>query len=182
MNENAFSDSINENRPKHILKAKEIFGRIRTFDLNETKEMYSLSDKQANKVYEMHQAHGQKLYKAIDLYSGTLFKELKIEEKDKEWFNEHVVIIDALYGIIKPNEKIAPYRLDFNVPFPMDLKEFWSDIVTAELEGYKIINLASKEFSSLIKGEMETPTLDGVGNIKSQRGRKLNEIIKKENI
>ena len=181
MDTSAPNDSINENRPKHILKAKEIFGIIRTFDLEKTKEIYSLSDKKAQQIYEMHKGHGQKLYKAIDLYSGTLFKELEIKEEDKEWINDNVLIIDALYGVIKPNEKIAPYRLDFNVKFPIDLKDFWFDIISKELEGHEIINLASKEYSSLINLDMNTPKLDGVGNIKSQRGRKLKELIKNRN-
>ena len=177
MNINSTSDSINKNRPKHILKAKGIFNKIRFFDLAKTKNIYSLSDKKAKEVYEMHQDHGKKLYKAIDLYSGTLFKELEIKEEDIKWFNEHVLIIDALYGVIKPNEKIAPYRLDFNIKFPINLRAFWSDIISKDLEGYKIINLASKEYSSLINFEMTTPKLDGIGNIKSQRGRKLNQLI-----
>ena len=172
------NDPINENRPKHILMAKEIFTTIRSFDLEKTKKIYGLSDKKTEEVYKMHQGHGTKLYKAIDLYSGTLFKELDIKEKDKKWFNDHVVIIDALYGIIKPNEKVAPYRLDFNVKFPIDLKKYWSDTISKELDGYEIINLASKEFSSLINLKMITPELDGTGNIKSQRGRKLNELMK----
>ena len=178
MDINAPSDEINENRPKHILRAKEIFGKIKEFDLEQTKNIYSLSDKKAEEVFKMHKDHGQKLYKAIDLYSGTLFKELKLSEEDKEWVNENVIILDALYGVIKPNEKIAPYRLDFNVPFPIDLKEFWKVLINKELEGFKVINLASKEFSSLIESEVITPELDGVGNIKTQRGRKLMEFIK----
>ena len=166
-------------RPKHILTAKGVFGPIRKLSLEETKTTYKLSDKKAKEVYEMHQAHGQELFYAIDMYAGQVFKELNIDEYDKEFLNEHVLILDALYGVIKPFDLIAPYRLDFKTDIGVDLKETWTDKINEELKGYKIINLASKEFSSLVKQEMLEIDLDKDLQIKKARGMALHKMLSK---
>ena len=166
-------------RPKHILTAKGVFGPIRKLSLEETKKTYNLSDKKAKEVYEMHQTHGQQLFYAIDMYAGQVFKELNIDEYDKEFLNEHLLILDALYGIIKPYDLIAPYRLDFKTNIGVDLKEIWTDKINKELNGYKIINLASKEFSSLVKHEMIEIDLDKDLQIKKARGMALHKMLSK---
>ena len=165
-------------RPKNILMAKEIFGKIRSWDINKTKEVYKLSDKMTKDVYEMHQAHGQKLYYAIEMYGGEVFKQLKLDEYDKEWLNNHVVILDALYGVVKPYDTIAPYRLDFNVKFDFDLKNFWKETINNDLKDFELYNLASKEFSSLIDLPMTEVELEKASTIKKQRGLTLHKIIK----
>ena len=165
-------------RPKNILMAKEIFGKIRSWDIDKTKEVYKLSDKMTKDVYEMHQAHGQKLYYAIEMYGGEVFKQLKLDEYDKEWLNNHVVILDALYGVVKPYDTIAPYRLDFNVKFDFDLKNFWKETINNDLKGFELYNLASKEFSSLIDLPMTEVELEKASTIKKQRGLTLHKIIK----
>ena len=70
------------------------------------------------------------------------------------------------------------YRLDFKVPFFFDLKEFWKNKINEELKGYEIINLASKEFSSLINHEMIEVKLVNGKTIKQSRGKTLDLIIK----
>ena len=165
-------------RPKNILMAKEIFGKIRSWDIDKTKEVYKLSDKMTKDVYEMHQAHGQKLYYAIEMYGGEVFKQLKLDEYDKEWLNNHVVILDALYGVKKPYDTIAPYRLDFNVKFDFNLKNFWKETINNDLKDFELYNLASKEFSSLIDLPMKEVELESASTIKKQRGLTLHKILK----
>ena len=166
-------------RPKHILTAKGIFGPIRNLSLEETKDVYKLSDKKAKEVFEMHKAHGQELFYAIEMYAGQVFKELNLDEYDKDFLNEHVIILDALYGVIKPFDLIAPYRLDFKTDIGIDLKKTWADKINKELDGFKIINLASKEFSSLVKHEMIEIDLDKEIQIKKARGLALHKLLSK---
>ncbi len=179
-----FSNPIDktEPRPKYILTAKEIFPKFKQLTLEQHKELYGLSDKKTQEVYNIHQSHGQQLFYAIEMYSGTVFKQLKLDQYDKEWLNEHVVILDALYGVIKPYDLIAPYRIDFNLKQDMvNLKEKWSDKINDYFKDEdEVINLASQEFSQFVKKEMtEFNFLDKTVSIKKQRGIKLHELIKK---
>lgn len=99
-----------------------------------------------------------------------------INNVDKSWIDKHVVIIDALYGILKPYDLISPYRLDFKTNIGIDLKATWKDIINNELKDTKIYNLASKEFSELISHIIDNLKLDP-GPIKVARGKRLNKII-----
>ena len=71
-------------RPHTLDMAREIFKVIRGYSLEQTKEIYSLSDAMAKKVYDMHQEHGKKLFYAIEMFSGEVFKQLKLDEYDKD--------------------------------------------------------------------------------------------------
>ena len=164
-------------RPMHILRAKEVFGKIRPLSLEETKTTYNLSDKKANEVYTMHQEHGKELYFAIEMYYGQVFRELNLTEYDKEFLNEHLVILDALYGVVKPFDLIAPYRLDFKTKIDMDLKSFWKKEINEYFEGFDVVNLASKEFSSLIEKEMIELDVKSDIQIKKARGMALHNIL-----
>lgn len=169
-------------RPKTLDMAREIFGKIRPLNIEETKKMFSLSDSMAEKVWQIHQDHGKEIFNAIEMFNGTVFKELKLDEYDKEWVDKHVRIIDPLYGILRPYDTTGLYRLDYTVPFFFNIKEFWRDTVNKELEGYRIINLASKEYSSIVDLPMETPKLEEGNSIKQQRGKTLHKILKNKGL
>ena len=180
MNFNAEFSTENTLRPKHLDVAKNIFSVIRNLSEQQTKSIYKLSEKKTAEVFKMHKEHGQKLYYAFDLYDGLFYKQLdSLSKTQKKWVNEHVLIIDALYGFIKPYEKIGSYRLDFTIKLPgVNTKEIWIDLINKELDGYDIYNLASKEFSNLIKHSLITIPLLKEGNIKIARGKKLMQMIK----
>ncbi len=97
------------------------------------------------------------LYKALDLYDGLCFRSLKksgLSVKELEYLNKNLYILSALYGCLKPNEYIYPYRLDFNMRNDLgNLYKIWQDEVykiICQDSNEVIINLASDEFSKLI--------------------------------
>ncbi len=164
-------------RPQTIKLAKNVFKEIRSWDLEKTKNVYKLSDKKTLEVFNMHQNHGKKLFYAIECFYGTVFKELDLKLYDKEYLQEHLRIIDPLYGILKPYDTIGTYRLDFMVKFPFNLKKYWEEVVNKELKDYEIVNLASKEYSSIIKLPMKELVLEEGSSIKQRRGKTLHKIL-----
>ena len=169
-------------RPKTLPMAREIFKLIKPMSLEETKNLYSLSDKKAKEVWQMHQEHGNELFYAIEMFSGQVFKELNLDEYDKEYLNEHVRIIDPLYGILKPYDTVGLYRLDFKVPFKFNLKEYWKQTVNDELKDCEIINLASLEYSSIITHPMKEIELEPGNSIKQKSGKTLHKLLKNKEI
>lgn len=95
--------------------------------------------------------------KAFYMYDGMCYKNIKREEFDEcdlEYIKEHLIIISALYGVLKPFDLINPYRLDFLMKTKMgNLYKFWEDEIAKEVlkDENLIINLASDEFSKVIK-------------------------------
>lgn len=95
--------------------------------------------------------------KAFYMYDGMCYKNINREEFDNcdlEYIKEHLIIISALYGAVKPFDLINPYRLDFLMKTKMgNLYKFWEDEIAKEVlkDENLIINLASDEFSKVIK-------------------------------
>ena len=94
-------------------------------------------------------------YAAIQTYTGLAYRQLNLEDyKEEEWIylRDHVRILSALYGILKPEDRMLPYRLDFTMPFPHpSLRQRWmTHLVSYFEEEDWILNCASEEYSSLL--------------------------------
>lgn len=100
----------------------------------------------------------QTLHTAIDLYSGLVFKEMNIfsyNAMQLDYMDQHLRILSAFYGILKPSTGIWPYRLDMTMKLKgLNLNRHWADHMNAYFQGEVILNLASKEFSRLVKMPM----------------------------
>lgn len=93
--------------------------------------------------------------KAIRLYTGLVYDQLKLDEYDEaQWayLNDHVRILSAMYGLLHPQSQIWPYRLDYSMRLPaLRLKALWKDKIAGALaEEDWIIDLSSQEFGSLL--------------------------------
>ena len=59
----------------------------------------------------------KKSYQSINLYNGISFRTLDmntLSKDDKQYIYDNLLICSALYGPIRPDSLIKPYRLDFN--------------------------------------------------------------------
>lgn len=131
-----------------------IVEEIKKLPKNEFQKMYKLSDKLIDSVYNYYQHFNRHdNYIAFDFYLGESFKAFDfttLHEKDISFLNKHVMILDALYGIIKPLDGIRPYRMDFTIKHT---KSQWKQVIEQyfiEQEHQEVLSLASKEFSNLL--------------------------------
>lgn len=92
-----------------------------------------------------------------DVYLGLDIHSLPIDKLDA--LQEKVRILSGLYGILKPLDKILPYRLEMGTQLTIgqhkNLYEFWKTKITKmindELDNDELfINLASNEYFSAI--------------------------------
>lgn len=86
-----------------------------------------------------------------DVYTGIDVPNLS--KKDLEFAQDHLRMLSGLYGVIRPLDLIAPYRLEMGTklanPKGKNLYEFWGDKISKLLnedEPEVIINLASNEY------------------------------------
>jgi cytoplasmic iron level regulating protein YaaA (DUF328/UPF0246 family) len=98
-------------------------------------------------------------FPAIYGFNGEVYKGFdadSLSEKQRLYAQEHVRILSGLYGILKPLDMIAPYRLEMGTKWDItpkikNLYQFWDKKITTYLnnefkENEPIINLASTEY------------------------------------
>lgn len=198
------------NRPAGEVQASEIMAHVATLSATDIAEVVKVSLPMAAKIARMAYEFPNKSMglKAIDAYTGVVFKAFdypSLSEKEKELTADNVVIISSLYGWLKPNDIIKPYRFDFTTPIaPEDkaLNTFWRKDVTIELVRFlkdrretSILNLLPadaakcidwklvKRFAKVWKVDFKEPK-DGsgwrtphAGKLKAFRGQLLRDII-----
>jgi len=119
-----------------------------------------------------------------DVYWGLEAKSLS--EDDLAYAQDHLRILSGLYGVLRPLDKIQPYRLEMGTKLAnargKSLYDFWgtrlADTLNAELESHAdktIVNLASNEyFKAVAKKSIESPVISAKFlNIKDGQARAL---------
>ena len=105
--------------------------------------------------------------KAFYMYDGMCYKNIKREEFDEcdlEYIREHLIIISALYGVLKPFDLINPYRLDFLMKTKMgNLYNFWKDDIDGKLKKHSTI---SKKARGMMLNFMTKNKIENIEDIK----------------
>lgn len=90
-----------------------------------------------------------------DVYGGLGARELS--RPQVRWVQEHVAILSGLYGVLRPLDRLQPYRLEMGTrlanPLGRDLYAFWhtriAEHLNERLAGQRapvVVNLASEEY------------------------------------
>ena len=94
-------------------------------------------------------------------FAGDVYEGLRADtlaRADLEWAQQHVAILSGLYGVLRPLDKLQPYRLEMGTALATargrDLYAFWGDTIATHLNRLQrgerapvIVNLASQEYS-----------------------------------
>jgi cytoplasmic iron level regulating protein YaaA (DUF328/UPF0246 family) len=91
-----------------------------------------------------------------DVYEGLAAHTLKAADLD--WAQRHLVILSGLYGVLRPLDRLQPYRLEMGTalanPRGKDLYAYWGDQLAEHLNQRQaddarpvIVNLASVEYA-----------------------------------
>ncbi|MDH5541254.1 MAG: peroxide stress protein YaaA [Rhizobacter sp.] len=95
-----------------------------------------------------------------DVYGGLDAPSLS--EADLAWAQKHVAILSGLYGLLRPLDRMQPYRLEMGTalrnPRGKDLYAYWAGVITPHLNrrlaGEKeriVVNLASQEYFGAVR-------------------------------
>ena len=184
---------IGENKLKYEHVSNEIYNCLKTLDLSEILSAYKISEKLALEVKAMIKTYSKSpSSEAISAYTGSVYREIKVEtysEDDLKYLQNNIRILSSFYGVLKPLDLIRPYRLDMKTKLKeVNIKSIWSELYSEEFNCEDVIvNLASKEFSSLIKADfVNVEFKDYSGDkylvkgtyAKTARGKMVNEIVK----
>ena len=145
----------------HLVKIMQEKGSV------DIKQLMGVSDAIAELNYQRYQSFeipyaNKSSHPAITLFDGDVYKNIRTEEwtiEDFKYAQECGFILSGLYGVIRPLDRILPYRLEMGTPLEngrgKNLYAFWGDRITSQistqLNGEPLINLASKEYFKSIK-------------------------------
>ena len=168
-------------------KKEHLVDIIQQFTLEEIKERFKTSDNLSQKTYDAYQNYHENslVYKT---YTGDAFKTLDLPSLEEKSIQKHVRILSALYGVLEPLNQISLYRLDFLTKLDFNLYDFWKTPITDYFNQLNrpIINLASKEFSSMLdKDNLKVPIYHfeflNTKSIKQTRGLFARTILENKN-
>lgn len=167
---------------------RKVLNVLQELSVPNIQSIMKVNEKIATKTYESHNniqfdAAGSP---ALYTYDGIQYKAMATElftNEDMIYANEHVRILSGLYGMLKPNTSIYPYRLEMQLKLPIDkaknLYEFWEEPIIEYLQNEEskhqvYVNLASLEYSKVIANFMKHEEVDFVTcTFKVQKGDKL---------
>ncbi|MDN5349076.1 MAG: uncharacterized protein PWQ54_472 [Bacteroidales bacterium] len=131
---------------------------------NDLSKMMKISDDLARLNYDRYQQWSNltdnQLKEAAFAFKGDVYQGLEIEKLSKDeiqFAQNHLRILSGLYGLLRPLDKIAPYRLemgtDLSVGKAKNLYEYWKTKITRQiseemklLNTNTLVNLASNEY------------------------------------
>lgn len=144
----------NLSQPFFIKEAEELYKSIKSMKQEEIKSVFRLSDKLLDRFNEMLDCMRFDTYvtPAIEAFDGLMYKRLdyiSLDDKAKKYLEDKLMICSGLYGLLRPNDGIYSYRLDFN-DMPK-LYGYWKDKLAKRLGDDVIVDVASAEFTKAIK-------------------------------
>ena len=136
-------------------QAVELAQQLAMYDVEVLEQMMKIKPELAMTVKSQYQDFDNQHTLVKDAYQGLVFKHLNLKDKNSNqlaYFQKHVRILSALYGLLKGNDGICAYRLDpVHKVNHQSLYQYWGNLIAKELDGKLIVNLASKEYEKLIK-------------------------------
>lgn len=151
-----------EGLPEFLGQAEEILTWLQTKSGEELKSLWKCNDKIAaeNIGRIRHMNLTGVLTPAILAYEGIAYQYMApaVFERDQYGYvQEHLRILSAFYGVLRPMDGVTPYRLEMQAKAAVgghkDLYELWGRRLYDAVrdDSGLIINLASKEYSKCIK-------------------------------
>ncbi len=148
--------------PVFLDRAEFLMEKIRYLSYDDQKSLWACNDKIAQENAQRFAAMDLKKQPtpAILAYDGiqyTYMAPAVFEDGQYGYVQDHLRILSAFYGVVKPMDGVVPYRLEMGAKTAVlgmkSLYDFWGDALYREVmdESRVLINLASKEYAKCIE-------------------------------
>lgn len=150
--------------PQFLDQATYLHEVLQNMDTTHLERLMGINAVLANRVREQIDNWGSKSKNSAaaltfrgDIYSGLAAT--KWQKDDATFAQEHLLIVSGLYGLLKPFDKIKPYRLEMGykliLPNNQKLDQFWKEQLTHALDTNDFyINLTAKEYFKVIEDQL----------------------------
>lgn len=152
---------------------KKVLAKLRKLKKTDIKQIMKIDKDLLNQTYQNIKDYNQNpLFKAFFSFDGLVFKGLdkqSYKEDNYQYIEDNLRILDAFYGILEPGTMIKQYRLDMKMKIGLNLYHHWE--LTKYFKDELIINLASDEFSKLIK----SPNMVTISFLQKKEDKYINQ-------
>ncbi|MBX9613049.1 MAG: peroxide stress protein YaaA [Burkholderiales bacterium] len=152
-------------RPQFVEQSAALIGVLRQKSPQQIAELMHLSDALAALNVARYQAWSSRFTvrnskQAVLAFNGDVYEGLNaktLTTQDLAWAQDHLCILSGLYGVLRPLDRLQPYRLEMGTalatPRGKNLYQFWgaqiSEYLNTRLAADTtpvVINLASQEY------------------------------------
>ena len=156
------SDKVKETYPLFQKDANILAEAARKISVSGLQKMMNISEDLATLNRERFQAFeeassSRNSKQAAFAFNGDTYQGLEaatLSAKDLDYAQDHLRILSGMYGVLRPLDRIQPYRLEMGrkmkVKGSETLYDFWGERIGAALDvvadGAPVINLASTEY------------------------------------
>jgi cytoplasmic iron level regulating protein YaaA (DUF328/UPF0246 family) len=168
-------------QPRLATHSAELINELKTLSPEAIAELMHISPKLAELNYERFHSYettftATNSRQAILAFTGGVYQGMSLPDwsaSDFDAAQQQIRILSGLYGVLRPLDRMQPYRLEMGTKFPNargnNLYQFWGSTITEQLnkdlkasDSDLIVNLASNEYFSSIKpkelkGKLITP-------------------------
>ncbi|WP_326533234.1 peroxide stress protein YaaA [Pseudorhodoferax sp.] len=156
---------VSHTQPLFAEQTAELIAVLREKSPQQIAELMDLSDTLAALNVARYQAHSPRstarnARQAVLAFDGDVYGGLDaraMPADDLRWAQRHLRILSGLYGVLRPLDRMQPYRLEMGTALATgrgsNLYQFWggriAEYLDAELAGSKhpvVVNLASQEY------------------------------------
>ena len=148
--------------PEFLDQTEEILAWLRSRTQEELKRLWVCNDRIVGQNVERlaHMDLRKNLTPAVLSYEGIAYQYMApavFETGQFEYIQEHLRILSAFYGVLRPMDGVTPYRLEMQARAAVggykDLYALWGNRLYEAVrdESGIILNLASKEYSKCIE-------------------------------
>lgn len=148
--------------PEFIDRTAEILSWMKSQSKEELKSIWKCNDKIAEQNF--NRLENMDLYNmltpAVLSYEGIAFQYMApsvFENRQFDYIQNHLRILSAFYGVLKPMDGVTPYRLEMQAKAEIEdtknIYDYWGErLYRSVIDGDRVmINLASKEYSKCIE-------------------------------
>lgn len=160
-------------------RAFQLANLLSGYSMEEIRKLMSVSDGLARHTVDTYKSFISTDislgHPAVFSYTGAVFTGLNpasMTHSELEYANENLRILSALFGVLKPLDRILPYRLEMTTKLQVDghknLYSFWKEDITKYLNeaiqksgSQYLANLASLEyFKAIAPNQLQVPILN----------------------
>jgi uncharacterized protein len=146
-------------------ESAELIAVLREKTPRQIAELMDLSDALAGLNVARYQAYATRFTaknsrQAIFAFNGDVYDGLAartLSREDLDWAQDHLCMLSGLYGVLRPFDRMQPYRLEMGTQLPVgeakNLYQFWgtriADHLNKRLAADRtpvVVNLASQEY------------------------------------
>lgn len=168
--------------PTFKKRTDDLISILKKKKVKDLRELMHISEKLAQLNFERYQDFSSSYNKknsksAISAFIGDVyvgFDAATLSQADIDYANDHVRVLSGLYGVLRPLDKMQPYRLEMGTGLKNDkgnnLYDFWNEDVTKQINkdlkkanSTTLVNLASNEYFKVIKKDKLKADIINIG-------------------